>query len=72
MRPDRLPAEGAVLVVTDEPGEWGAIVADRNAEGRRTALLVVTDGSDPADLAKQMADEVFRGPWTLIDVRNSL
>ncbi len=60
MTPDELPAEGAVLVVTDQPGAWGAAVADRNAAGLRTALLVLTGGSDPADLAKQMADEVSR------------
>ncbi len=66
----RLPATGAVLVVTDDPADWGAVVADRNARGLRTALLVVEGSDDPTDLAKQMAEEVFRGaPWTLIDGR---
>lgn len=66
-----LPPEGAVLVLTDAPGEWGAAVADRNAAGHRTALLVVAVGTeDPADLAKHMAEDIFRGaPWTLIDAR---
>ena len=69
MRPD-LPEEGAVLVVTDEPGAWGAAVADRNAAGQRTALLVAATTDDPAEPAKQMAEEVFRGAaWVLIDAR---
>lgn len=71
MKPDALPDDGAVLVVTDQPEEWGAAVADRDARGLRTALLVLDDGSEnPAELAKQMADEVFRGqPWQLLDAR---
>lgn len=70
MRPDDLPGAGAVLVVTDQPAEWGAVVADRNAKGLRTALLVLAGSLDPSDLAKQMAEEVFRDePWQLFDVR---
>ena len=66
-----LPDEGAVLVVTDRPVDWGAAVADRNSNGLRTALLVVAPDLDKvSDLAKHMADEVFRGaPWTLLDTR---
>ena len=62
-----------MLVVSNDPGEWGAAVADRNAAGHRTALLIVADSvEDPADLAKQMAEEVFRGAdWTLFDVRGA-
>ena len=57
-------------MVADRPGEWGAAVADRNAGGRRTALLVLEGDSHPADLAKQMAEEIFQGKtWTLIDAR---
>ena len=70
MTATELPPTGAVLVVTDQPGEWGAVVADRNAAGHRTALLAVDEAEDAAELAEQMADEVFRGePWTLIDTR---
>lgn len=70
MTPAELPAEGAVLVVSDRPGKWGPAVADRNTKGLRTALLVVAADVDPSDLAKQMAEEVFRGAaWTLFDVR---
>ena len=71
MRAEDLPPEGAVLVVTDEPGLWGAVVADRNAAGNRTALLVVTDpAGDPRPQAEAMAAEVFAGAaWRLCDAR---
>lgn len=66
-----LPPEGAVLVLTDAPRDWGAVVADRNASGHRTALLVIGDsGADPLVLAEEMAGEVFRGAeWKLFDAR---
>lgn len=71
MSAPELPPEGAVLVVADDNPRWGAVVADRNAAGQRTALLVVTDPEvDPAPLAESMATEVFAGaPWTLVDTR---
>lgn len=71
MSPDALPPEGAVLVVTDDPADWAAAVADRNATGYRTALLVVTDAAtDPRPDAEAMAAEVFAGAaWRLCDAR---
>lgn len=71
MRADDLPVEGAALVVTDDPNGWGAVVADRNAAGHRTALLVVTDpDADPRREAEAMAAEVFAGAtWRLCDAR---
>ena len=71
MSPADLPPEGPVLVITDRPARWGAAVADRNAAGHRTALLVAEgEAEDYLELAEQMADEVFRGaPWTLVDAR---
>ncbi|HUR48221.1 MAG TPA: hypothetical protein VMY88_01640 [Acidimicrobiales bacterium] len=53
--------------MTDDPGEWAPVVADRNAAGHRTALLIGTDDADdPSDLAEQMAEDIFRGAeWQL-------
>ena len=62
-------------MATAEPAEWAAGVADRNATGCRTALLVVASDlgrAELADLAERMAAEVFRSdPWQLIDARES-
>ena len=71
MTPDDLPEDGAVLVVTDRPAEWSAVVADRNAAGHRTALLVVRDSDvDPEPLAEAFAAGVFAGaPWRLLEAR---
>lgn len=59
-------------MVTDQPSEWGAVVADRNAAGHRTALLVLDDpDADPGSLGEAMAAEVFAGaPWQLFDARS--
>jgi len=75
VKPLELPPDGTVLLVTEGAGEWGAEVADRNAQGLRTALLVVSpDSGDPStlpeEMAAEMAADVFRGaPWQLVDAR---
>ena len=60
-----------MLVVAGQDPQWGPRVADRNASGRRTALLVLDDpDTDPTPLAEAMAAEVFAGAdWTLVDAR---
>ena len=62
-----------MLVVSseDEAARWAPVVAQRNAGGQRTALLVADPGDEAADQqAATMAAEVFTGsPWSLIDTR---
>ena len=67
-----LPAEGNVVVLAEDAAAWGPLVADRNAGGNRTALMVADpDDPDPAATASALAEEVFAGrPWQLVDARS--
>lgn len=63
-----------MLATPSDSEKWAPVVADRNAAGQRTALLVAEAADDTAaERAATMAEEIFRGaPFELVETRGGV